>query len=177
MGLRARCPIIASLMGHIAGCLRRQQSWRLHCCLWLSLLCSGLAMPCLFVCSLLYGLHAVHHCVMLHWQTLLEGIGGVPLSACQPRYGLAVPAVPEACRSPLDPLLSGSEHSGMQQGCLLGVGRKQAIKRSTHARPGMHMQQCSIVQSASACVHGTTPSLPCCPLFFQHWMRLHVTKQ
>ena len=26
------------------------------------------------------------------------------------------------------------------------LGRKQVSKRSTHARPGMHMQQCSAVQ-------------------------------
>ena len=30
-------------------------------------------------------------------------------------------------------------------GCSVGGGRKQVSKRSTHARPGMHMQQCSAV--------------------------------
>ena len=35
-------------------------------------------------------------------------------------------------------------------------GRKQVIKRSTHARPDIYMQQCSAVQSASAYVHGAT---------------------
>ena len=39
--------------------------------------------------------------------------------------------------------------SWQEENWFAGGGRKQVTKRSAHARPGMHMQQCSAVHSRS----------------------------
>ena len=57
------------------------------------------------------------------------------------------------------------------------MGRKQVIKRSTHARPGMHMEQCSAVQSLSTMDTSSVSSSLLFGLRFVGRSRLYSTTQ
>ena len=56
---------------------------------------------------------------------------------------LPPPPPPKPLSLPFSPSIWGMV---LPRGCITTEGRKQVSQRSTHARPGMHMQQCSAVQ-------------------------------
>ena len=68
-------------------------------------------------------------CCLQHWSVAGMSIGYVKC------FNLTPQAV----------VLALALELGMDPGACRALGRKQVTKRSTHARPGMHMQQCSAV--------------------------------